>query len=169
MSLQSHIEINPCMLPLTKRCPHAFTNSKCVCSFPPERSISPLQYDRSALDLSSQTIIQWLSQLQLKLKKLVKLDHLPNIPRGGVTHIAKKKCLKTTAQLSCAKLVRRDGQCRLCRPVLHENSVWYPETIRNKNNFLHSKGIASSKPSLSRRFAVREVHVRHATVSSNLI
>jgi len=77
-----------------------------VCVFSPEASISPLQYDKSALDLSSQTTIQWLSQLQLKLKKLVKLDHLPNIPRGGVTHIAKKKCLKTTAQPSCAKLVR---------------------------------------------------------------
>lgn len=54
--------------------------------------------------------------------------------RRGHTY-SKKEMFETTAQLSCAKLVRRDGQCRLCGPVLHENSLWYPEAIGNKNMF----------------------------------
>lgn len=115
-----------------------FHQLKMCVFFSPEASISPLQYDKSALDLSSQTTIQWLSQLQLKLKKLVKLDHLPNIPTGGVTHIAKEKCLKTTAQLSCAKLVRRDGQCR---PVVHENRNLVPRNHPKQKHFFTLKSL----------------------------
>ena len=179
-----------------------------VCVFSPATSIRPLQYDRSALDLSSQTnqptvlsgregerekgkdhvhcihvginegsmvcetkafasgcwkeyrlkifgvfnqsnLVAWwlLSQFQLKIKRLVKLDHLPNIPWGGVTHIciysySKNEMFETRAQLSCAKLFQRDGPCR---PVLHENSVASPET--NQNNSLQSKGKEFHHPS----------------------
>ena len=134
MSLQSHIEIHPYMLPLTKRCPHSFTNSKFVCVF-----LSRKIYQSSAIrQICSGSLLSnnhpVVEPVAVETEKIVKLDHLPNIPRGGVTHIAKKKCLKTTAQLSCAKLVRRDGQCS---PVLHENRVWYPETIWNKNKILY--------------------------------
>lgn len=131
-------------------------NSKCVCFFPPERSISPLQYDRSALDLSSQTTIEPVAVPTAKIGQIGSSSKYSQ--RRGHTY-SKQEMFETTAQPSRAKLVRSDGQCRLCRLVLHENSVWYPETMRNKNIILHSKGSASSKPSLSRCFAVKEAQV----------